>query len=183
MGKSATAAIFRSIGIPVDDADATVHTLYRGAAVPLMEAAFPGTTRDGVVDRALLSRQVLHDPAQMQKLEAIIHPLVQAAREAFLARARQAGARLVVLDIPLLFETGGDKAVDMVLVVSAPLSVQKARVLQRPHMDEARFAAILAKQMPDTEKRRRAHFVIDTGRDFAFAERQVQDLLRALSAR
>ncbi|RFB78049.1 dephospho-CoA kinase [Methylovirgula sp. 4M-Z18] len=182
MGKSTVAAVFRAMGVPVDDADASVHALYRGKAVPLIEAAFPGVSRAGAIDRALLGQQVLHDPEQLAKLESIIHPLVREMRDAFLQQAEKNGARVAVVDIPLLFETGGDKYVDMVVVVSAPLAVQKARVLTREGMSEARFHAILAKQMPDAEKRRRAHVVIDTAGDLDFTRRQVRDLLRALSA-
>ncbi len=183
MGKSTVSGLFRSLGVRVDDADASVHALYRGKAVPAIEKAFPGVTRDGAVDRALLAQQVLHDPQQLAKLESIIHPLVREQREDFLRAAEKAGERLALLDIPLLFETGGDKFVDMIVVVSAPFAVQKARVLARGGMDETRFHAILAKQMPDEEKRRRAHYVIDTGRDLDFTRRQVQDLLKAFSAR
>lgn len=182
MGKSTTAAFFRAEGIPVEDADATVHALYRGAAAPLIEAAFPGTVKDGVVDRAVLGTRVLGDAAALARLEAIVHPLVRDARDAFLAEARVAGAPVVVLDIPLLFETGGQREVDAVVLVSADRAVQKARVLARPGMSKEKFAAILAKQMPDAEKRRRAHFIIDTGRGYAAAQRQVRAVLRAVAA-
>lgn len=181
MGKSATAAMFRDMGVPVHDADAAVHLLYAGAAVAPVEAAFPGVTRDGVIDRPALSARVLNDAAAMARLEAIVHPLVRAEENKFLDAARRAGARLAVLDIPLLFETGGDRRVDAVAVVSAPIAVQRARVLDRPGMTEARFEAILAKQMPDAEKRRRAHFVIDTGRGFEAARHQVEGVARALA--
>lgn len=181
MGKSATARLFRDMGVPVHDADASVHALYRGAAVEPVEAAFPGVTRDGAIDRPSLGARVLADPEAMKRLEAIVHPLVRAEEEAFLAKARGAGARLVVLDIPLLFETGGGKRVDAVAVVSAPKAVQRARVLERPGMTNEKFEAIVEKQMPDAEKRRRAHFVIDTGRGFPAAAHQVAGILRALS--
>lgn len=181
MGKSATAAMFRDMGVPVHDADAAVHLLYAGAAVAPVEAAFPGVTRDGAIDRPALSARVLNDAAAMARLEAIVHPLVRAEENKFLDAARRAGARLAVLDIPLLFETGGDRRVDAVAVVSAPIAVQRARVLDRPGMTEARFEAILAKQMPDAEKRRRAHFVIDTGRGFEAARHQVKGVARALA--
>ncbi|MFG1360766.1 dephospho-CoA kinase [Xanthobacter pseudotagetidis] len=181
MGKSATAAMFRDLGVPVHDADAAVHLLYAGAAVAPVEAAFPGVTRDGAIDRPALSARVLNDAAAMARLEAIVHPLVRAEENKFLDAARRAGARLAVLDIPLLFETGGDRRVDAVAVVSAPIAVQRARVLDRPGMTEARFEAILAKQMPDAEKRRRAHFVIDTGRGFEAARHQVEGVARALA--
>jgi dephospho-CoA kinase len=166
MGKSAAADMLRADGVPVFDADAAVHALYRGAAAPLVAAAFPGTTRDGVVDRNALAEQVLGRPAALARLEAIVHPLVARERAAFLAAAEQAGHRLVVLDIPLLFETGGAASVDAVLVVSAPEAVQKARVLARPGMTPEKLAAILAKQMPDSEKRKRADVIIETGQGF-----------------
>lgn len=179
MGKTATAGMFREAGAPVHDADACVHALYHGAAVAPVEAAFPGVTRDGAIDRQLLSARVLGDEAAMRRLESIVHPLVAAARDAFLDAARRAGARVAVLDIPLLFETGGERLVGAVVVVTADAAVQKARVLARPGMTPARFEAILARQTPDSEKRRRAHFLIDTGRGFEAARRQVADLLRA----
>lgn len=180
MGKSATAAMFRSFGVPVHDADAAVHMLYRGAAVEPVEAAFPGVVRDGVVDRAALGARVLGDAAAMARLEAIVHPLVGAQELEFLARARGRGARAVVLDIPLLFETGGSRRTHAVVVVSAPAEVQRGRVLDRPGMTQDKFHAILAKQMPDAEKRRRAHFIVDTGRGFEAARHQVAGVLRAL---
>ena len=181
MGKSATAAMFRALGVPVHDADAAVHKLYAGAAVAPVEAAFPGVAKDGVIDRPALSARVLEDREAMKRLEAIVHPLVRAEETKFLDAARRAGARLAVLDIPLLFETGAVGRVDAVAVVSAPLAVQRARVLDRPGMTPARFEAILAKQMPDAEKRSRAHFVIDTGRGFEAARRQVAGVVRALA--
>ncbi|MFG1373628.1 dephospho-CoA kinase [Xanthobacter oligotrophicus] len=181
MGKSATAGLFRAMGVPVHDADASVHALYRGAAVEPVEAAFPGVTRDGAIDRAALGARVLADPEAMKRLETIVHPLVRAEEEAFLAKARGAGVRLVVLDIPLLFETGGAGRVDAVAVVSASKAVQRARVLERAGMTEEKFETIVAKQMPDAEKRRRAHFVIDTGRGFPAAAHQVAGIVRALS--
>ncbi|MDE1569639.1 dephospho-CoA kinase [Aquabacter sp. P-9] len=181
MGKSATAGMFRALGVPVHDADATVHDLYAKEAVAPVEAAFPGVVKDGRVDRPALSARVLGDADAMKRLEAIVHPLVRAREEAFLAKARAAGARLVVLDIPLLLETGSAGRVDAVAVVSAPAEVQKSRVLARPGMSEERFALILAKQVPDAEKRRRAHFLIDTGRGFDAARHQVAGVVRALS--
>lgn len=181
MGKSATAGMFRALGVPVHDADATVHDLYAKEAVAPVEAAFPGVVKDGRVDRPALSARVLGDADAMKRLEAIVHPLVRAREEAFLAKARAAGARLVVLDIPLLLETGSAGRVDAVAVVSAPAEVQKARVLARPGMSEERFALILGKQVPDAEKRRRAHFLIDTGRGFDAARHQVAGVVRALS--
>ena len=180
MGKSATSAMFAEAGVPVFDADACVHALYQGAAVEPVGWAFPGAVVDGVIDRARLSAQVLADPDALRRLEAIVHPLVRAARETFLAEARTRGAPLAVLDIPLLYETGGEAAVDAVVVVSAPESVQKARVLARPGMTEAKFSAIKAKQVPDAEKRRRARFVIDTAHGFAAARRQVGAVIAAM---
>jgi dephospho-CoA kinase len=181
MGKSATAAMFRARGIPVHDADATVHRLYAGPAVDAVEATFPGVTVDGAIDRTRLGEQVIGNAEAMKRLEAIVHPLVRAAEEAFLAKARQKSAPLVVLDIPLLYETGGEKRCHAVAVVSAPVAVQRERVLVRPGMGEERFAVILARQLPDVEKRARAHFVIRTGAGFAFAQRQVDDIIRALA--
>ncbi len=183
MGKSATARMFRQLGAPVHDADAVVHDLYRGAAAPLIEAAFPGTTFNGEVDRAALSKVVLGDPGRLKQLEGIVHPLVRARRNEFLAEATAARAAVAVLDIPLLLETGGDADCDAVLVVTAPPEVQRARVLARAGMTGDKLAAILAQQMPDAEKRRRAHFLVDTGRGFAAAEAQVRDILRALAGR
>jgi dephospho-CoA kinase len=181
MGKSTAAAMFRAEGIEVHDADAVVHALYRGEAVPLIEATFPGTTRDGMVDRALLGALVLDDPTALTRLEAIVHPLVAVRREAFLAEAEKKGERLVVLDVPLLFETGGDRKVDAVVLVTAPEAVQKERVSRRPGMTPERLAIILARQRPDAEKRARAHFIIDTGGEFAATARQVRAILRALA--
>jgi dephospho-CoA kinase len=163
MGKSTTAKMFKDAGVPVHDSDETVHRLYAGKAAPLIEEAFPGTVRDGAVDRAQLAGQVLGRPEEMRKLEAIIHPLVRADADAFVARHRDAETPLVVLDIPLLFETGGRGRVDKVVVVTAPAEVQRQRVLARPGMTEEKLAAILASQVPDAEKRRQADFVIDTG--------------------
>jgi dephospho-CoA kinase len=181
MGKSTAAAMFRAAGVRVHDSDATVHELYDGAAVPAIERAFPGVARDGRVDRTLLSARVLDDPAALRRLEAIVHPLVTASREAFLAEAARAGERLVVVDVPLLFETGLDRTVDAVVLVSAPEAVQKERVSRRPGMTQERLSAILAQQLPDAEKRKRSHFVIDTSRELAAAERQVRAILRALA--
>ena len=181
MGKSTTAAMFAARGVPVYEADAAVHRLYRGRAVPLIEAAFPGTTGAGAVDRDRLSAAVLGDREAIARLEAFVHPLVRDEEAAFLDAARRAGRTVAVLDIPLLFETGGEARVDAVAVVSAPPGVQRARVLARPGMTEAKLDAILARQMADAEKRRRAHFVIDTGRGLAAAEAQVDGILRALA--
>jgi dephospho-CoA kinase len=181
MGKSATAAMLRAEGVPVYDADAAVHALYRGRAAPLIEAAFPGTVTDGAVDRARLSRVLFEDESRLRTLERIVHPLVREERDRFLAA--QASAPIVVLDIPLLFETGGEGNLDAVALVTAPESVQSARVLARPGMTPEKFQAILAKQMPDSEKRRRAHFLIETGFGFAHAERRVRAVLRAIAGR
>jgi dephospho-CoA kinase len=181
MGKSATAAMFRQAGVPVHDADEVVHALYRGRAVPLIEAAFPGTVIDGSVDRAALSKVLFEDESRLRALERIVHPLVREERETFLRANSHAPA--VILDIPLLFETGGERDTDAVALVTAPKSVQRERVLARPGMTEEKFQAILAKQMPDSEKRRRAHFLIETGFGFAHAERRVRAVLRAIAGR
>lgn len=184
MGKSATAAIFRRLGAPAHDADASVHALYNGgAAVAPIAAAFPGTVRDDMVDRAALGRVVLDDPARMAELEAIVHPLVRAEERRFLDAAVRARAPVAVLDIPLLFETGGERRCDAAAVVTADPAVQRARVLARSGMSADKFEAILAKQMPDVAKRKQAHFLVDTGRGFDAAERQVQGILRALAGR
>ena len=183
MGKSATASLFRRLGVPVHDADAVVHDLYRGEAAEPIEAAFPGTVAGGVVDRAKLGAAVLGDPDRLEVLEGIVHPLVRAKREAFLRDALRRGAPLVVLDIPLLFETGGDRECDAVLVVTAPEAVQRERVLARPGMTEAKLDAIRAKQAPDAQKRAQAHFLVDTSRGFASAEAQVRSILACLAGR
>jgi dephospho-CoA kinase len=177
MGKSATAKMFAEEGIPVHDADAAVHDLYEGAAAPVIEAAFPGTTAAGKVDRDKLAQRVLGDSAALEKLEAIVHPLVRRAEQAFLDEAVRKGVRVAVLDIPLLFETGGDARCDAVVVVSAPLKIQRARALERSGMTEQKFAAILVKQMSDAEKRARADFVVDTSKGFNVARTQVRDIL------
>ena len=183
MGKSTTADLFRQAGCPVHDADATVHDLYRGEAAPLVEEAFPGTLRDGVVDRVALGEKVVGKPEAMAQLEQIVHPLVAARRDAFLREARTRRAPVAVLDIPLLFETGGERHCDAVVVVSAPEAVQRARVLARSGMTQERFDQILARQVPDAQKRARAHFIVDTDRGVPAAERQVRDILRALAGR
>ncbi|MEA2840726.1 MAG: dephospho-CoA kinase [Methylobacteriaceae bacterium] len=181
MGKSATAAMFRAAGVPVHDADAVVHALYRGRAAPLIGAAFPGAVEDGVVDRARLSKVLFEDESRLRALERIVHPLVREERDTFFAA--HARAPIVVLDIPLLFETGGEAGTDAVALVTAPEPVQSARVLSRAGMTEEKFRAILAKQMPDSEKRRRAHFLIETGFGFGYAERRVRAVLRAIAGR
>ncbi|WP_428521589.1 dephospho-CoA kinase [Roseibium sp.] len=182
MGKSTTAKMFAELGVPVHDSDATVHALYSGRAAPLIEAAFPGTVVDGTVDRTLLSPHVLGKPAAMKRLEAIVHPLVREEELAFLEKAKANRHRVVVLDIPLLFETGGDNRVEGVVVVTADADVQRKRVLARPGMTEDRFEAILSKQMPDAEKRKRAHFLIDTGLGMDAARRSVAAVLKASAA-
>src|SRR5262245_46529889 len=166
MGKSTTAGFFADEGVPVHDADGVVHRLYEGEAVPVIEAAFPGTTAGGKVDRVKLGARVIGDLAALQQLESLIHPLVHEAERRFLAEAEQRGAPVAVLDIPLLFETDGDERVDAVVVVSAPPDVQRARALERPGMTAERLALMLARQLPDAEKRARADFVVDTSRGF-----------------
>ena len=183
MGKSTTRDMFARRGVPVFDADAAVHSLYQGAAAAAVEAAFPGTTVDGIVDRRQLAARVLGDDAALRRLEAIVHPLVAAARNAFLVEARAAGRDLVLLDVPLLFEIGADADADAIVVVTASEAVQKARVLARPGVTPAYFAAMVAKQMPDADKRRRADFVIDTGQGFEAAERRVDEVLAAVASR
>jgi dephospho-CoA kinase len=177
MGKSTVEGFFAENGVPVHDADAAVHRLYARDAAPLIEAAFPGTTLDGTVDRARLAARVIGDPAALRRLEGIVHPLVRRAEEQFLAQAEAAGAPVVVLNIPLLFETGGDTRCDAVVVVSAPAETQRARVMSRPGMTEEKFTGLLAKQMPDAEKRRRADFVVDTSQDFDSTRAQVRAIL------
>jgi dephospho-CoA kinase len=181
MGKSTAARFFAEDGVPVHDSDAAVHALYEGEAVPAIERAFPGSTSDGKVDRTKLAAMVLNDSAALARLEAIVHPLVSASREKFLAHAQANGAPVVVFDVPLLFETGIDKSCDAVVVVSAPADVQRRRVLERPGMTEGKFAAILAKQMPDAEKRRRADFIVDSSGDFDNTRAQVRDILRTVT--
>jgi dephospho-CoA kinase len=181
MGKSTTAKMFREAGVPVHDSDETVHRLYAGKAAPLIEEAFPGTVRDGAVDRAQLAAQVLGRPDAMRKLEAIIHPLVRADADAFVARHRAAKAPLVVLDIPLLFETGGRSRVDKVVVVTAPAEVQRERVLARPGMTEEKLAAILASQVPDAEKRWQADFIIDSSQGLEAARAEVALIIADLT--
>ena len=182
MGKSTAARLFAEMGLPVHDADAAVHQLYGGPAVALVEAAFPGVSRDGRIDRALLAKQVLGNPEALRRLESIVHPLVTAHRTDFLASATTRHARMAVFDIPLLFETGSEGIVDLACVVSAPFDVQKQRVLDRPGMTEERFRAILATQMPDADKRRRAHFVIDSSRGVDAARVQIGNIIRSVSA-
>jgi dephospho-CoA kinase len=181
-GKSTVTAMFAGEGAATFDADAAVHALYRGAAAPLIAAAFPGVVSDGVVDRAKLSARVVGDPAALARLEAIVHPLVRAAEVDFLARAAAAGRRIAVLDIPLLFEAGREAGVDAVVVVSAPPEVRRERALRRPGVTEARFAALSARQLPDADKRARAHFIIDTQGPLSATQKQVRDVVRAVTA-
>ena len=181
MGKSRTATFFAEAGVPVHDSDAAVHALYDGEAAPLIESAFPGTTAGGKVDRAKLAAMVLGDDAALASLEAIVHPLVSKVRDTFLAEAQARGAPVVVLDVPLLFETGGQHNCDAVVVVSAPPEMQRRRAFERPGMTEEKFAALVAKQMTDAEKRRRADFVVDSSQPFDHARAQVRDILRVVA--
>jgi len=177
MGKSTTAKLFAEAGVPVYDADAAVHQLYEGEAAPAIEAAFPGTTANGKVDRPKLSARVVHDPAAIKQLEQIVHPMLGASRQKFFADAEAAKAPVVVLDIPLLFETGGEKRVDAVVVVSTSPELQRKRVLERGTMDEAKLDAIIAKQTPDAEKRKRADFVVDTSHGLEPVRAQIMHIL------
>lgn len=180
MGKSTTAKLFADAGVAVHDADAAVHDLYRGEAVPLVEAAFPGTTRDGIVDRVALGKQLSSEPTGFKRLEAIVHPLVRARERAFLEQQKTGGADLVVLDIPLLFESGGAERVDKIVVVSSDPQIQRRRVLARPDMTEEKFNLILSRQMPDAEKRARADYVVNTGDGIKAARKQVDEIIADL---
>ncbi|MBR0799918.1 dephospho-CoA kinase [Bradyrhizobium jicamae] len=177
MGKSTTAKLFTEAGVPVYDADASVHQLYEGEAAPAIEAAFPGTTANGKVDRARLSARVVGDAAAMKQLEQIVHPMLGASRQKFFAEAEAAGAPVVVVDIPLLFETGGEKRVDAVVVVTTSPELQRERVLARGTMDAAKLDAIIAKQMPDAEKRKRADFIVDTSHGLDPVRARIRDIL------
>jgi dephospho-CoA kinase len=181
MGKTTAARFFAEEGVPVHDADAVVHHLYAGEAVPAIEAAFPGAIQDGKVDRNRLAALVLDNPAALKKLEAIVHPLVLAAERRVLAEAEARGEKVAVLDIPLLFETGGDQRVDAVVVVSAPAELQQSRVLRRPGMTIEKLEAILGRQMPDAEKRRRADFVVDSSGALDATRAQVRAILEAVA--
>jgi dephospho-CoA kinase len=181
MGKSTAARFFAEAGVPVHDSDAVVHALYEGEAVAAIEQAFPGSTSGGKVDRTKLAVMVLNDSGALTKLESIVHPLVSVSTDKFLADARARGSEVVVLDVPLLFEANLECRCDAVAVVSAPAEIQRRRALERPGMTEEKFAAILAKQLPDAEKRRRADFVLDSSRDFDYARAQVRDILGAVS--
>jgi dephospho-CoA kinase len=182
MGKTTTARLFAEEGVPVYDADAAVHRLYEREAVALIEAAFPGVTRDGKVDRGRLGQKVLGDAPALKRLEAIVHPLVRQAETAFLKEAEAAGAAVAVLDIPLLFETGADQRVDATVVASAPAEVQRARVVERG-MSLEQLDAVLLRQMPDAEKRAGADFVVDSSQGIEYARTQVRDILAAIAHR
>jgi dephospho-CoA kinase len=177
MGKSTTAKLFAEAGVPVYDADAAVHRLYEGEAVAAIEAAFPGTTVDGKVDRNKLSAHVVHDTSAIKRLEGIVHPMLSASRERFLRDAEQSGAPVAVVDVPLLFETGGDKRVDAVVVVTTAPEIQRQRVLARDNMSVERFDAILARQLPDAKKRQRADFVVDTSHGLDPVRARIRDIL------
>jgi dephospho-CoA kinase len=177
MGKSTTAKLFAEAGVPVYDADATVHSLYEGEAAPAIEAAFPGTTANGKVDRNKLSMRVVHDPAAMKQLEHIVHPMLGASRQKFLSDAEQSGSPVAVVDVPLLFETGGEKRVDAVVVVTTTPEIQRQRILTRDNMTSEKLDAILARQLPDAEKRRRADFVVDTSDGLEPVRVRIRDIL------
>jgi dephospho-CoA kinase len=181
MGKSATARLFAEQGVSVHDADAAVHRVYEGEAIAAIESEFPGTTSAGKVDRAKLAAHVLGNPSALARLESIVHPLVRASEEELIAQAKAREEKVVVLDIPLLFETGADKRVDAVVVVTAPSEIQRSRVLARPGMTIEKLETILARQMSDAEKRQRADFVVDTSRGFEAAREQVRAILEAVA--
>ena len=178
MGKSTTAKLFAEAGVPVYDADAAVHQLYEGEAAPAIEAAFPGTTVDGKVDRPKLSARVVHDPAAMKQLEQIVHPMLGASRQKFFADAERAGAPVAVVDVPLLYETGGEKRVDAVVVVTTSPENQRARIMARGTMTSEALDSILARQLPDAEKRKRADFVVDTSHGLDPVRAQIRDILQ-----
>jgi dephospho-CoA kinase len=177
MGKSTTAKLFAEAGVPVYDADATVHKVYEGEAAPAIEAAFPGTTEGGKVDRAKLSAAVVHDPERIRRLEGIVHPMLRAYHQKFLDDAERAGAPVVVMDVPLLFETGGDKRVDAVVVVTTSPEIQRERILARGTMTGEALDSILVRQMPDAEKRKRADFVVDTSHGLDPVRARIRDIL------
>ena len=181
MGKTTTAKLFAEEGVPVHDSDAAVHRLYEGEAVAAIEAAFPGATANGKVDRHKLGAMVVNDAGALKRLEGIVHPLVRQSETRFLELARAAGEKIVVLDIPLLYETGAEKRVDAVVVVTAPPETQRRRVLERPGMTPDKLEALLAKQMPDSEKRARADFIVDSGGGLEVAREQVQDILQKIA--
>ncbi len=177
MGKSTTAKLFAAAGVPVYDADATVHAIYEGEAAPAIEAAFPGSTVGGRVDRQKLSGHVVGNAAAMQRLEAIVHPMLRAHEQAFLREAQQNGAPVALLDIPLLYETGADSRVDAVVVVTTTPEIQRARILERDTMTPDKLEAVIARQMPDAEKRRRADFVVDTGDGLEPVRQRIAEIL------
>jgi dephospho-CoA kinase len=181
MGKSTTAKLFAEAGVPIYDADATVHRIYQDEAAPAIETAFPGTTVDGKVDRAKLSARVLHDPAAIKRLEQIVHPMLGASRQKFLDDAEASGASVVVMDIPLLFETGGEKRVDAVVVVTTSPEAQRERIIARGTMTSEALDAILARQLPDAEKRRRADFVVDTSHGLDPVRERIRDILQQVA--
>jgi dephospho-CoA kinase len=181
MGKSTTARFFAEAGVPVHDADLAVHRLYAGEAAPKVEAEFPGVSNAEGIDRDKLARRVLDDPEALRRLEGIIHPLVRRQEVQFLDEAERVGVAVAVLDIPLLFEIGADRRVDAVVVATAPAKMQRARAFRRIGMTEEKFQALLSKQMPDAEKRRRADFVVDTSKGFDFARQQVHAILQTAS--
>ena len=177
MGKSTTAKLFAEAGVPVYDADAAVHKIYEGEAAPAVEAAFPGTTVDGKVDRNRLSARVLNDPAAIKQLEQIVHPMLGASRKKFLEDAERSGAPVALVDVPLLFETGGEKRVDAVVVVTTTPEAQRERILARDNMTSEKLDAILARQLPDAEKRKRADFVVDTSHGLDPVRAAIRDIL------
>ena len=177
MGKSTTAKLFAEAGVPVYDADATVHLVYEGEAAPAIEASFPGTTVDGKVDRTKLSARVVHDAAAMKRLEQIVHPMLRAYHQKFLDEAEQSGAAVAVVDVPLLFETGGEKRVDAVVVVTTSPDIQRQRILARENMTGEKLDAILARQLPDAEKRKRADFIVDTSDGLDPVRTRIRDIL------
>jgi dephospho-CoA kinase len=179
MGKSTTAKLFAEAGVPVYDADATVHLVYEGEAAPAIEAAFPGTTVDGKVDRTKLSAQVVHDAAAMKRLEQIVHPMLRAYHQKFLDDAEQSGAAVAVMDVPLLYETGGEERVDAVVVVTTSPDIQRQRILARDNMTGEKLDAILARQLPDAEKRKRADFIVDTSHGLELVRARIRDILEA----
>ena len=177
MGKSTTAKLFTEAGVPVYDADATVHRIYEGEAAPAIEAAFPGTTVNGRVDRARLSERVMHDPAAIRRLEAIVHPMLRSHHQKFLEEAEKSGAPVAVMDVPLLYETGGETRVDAVVVVTTSPEVQRERILARENMTGEKLDAILARQLPDADKRKRADFVVDTSHGLDPVRSRIRDIL------
>nr|WP_245269673.1 dephospho-CoA kinase [Ensifer sp. WSM1721] len=180
MGKSTAAGMFRELGVPVNDADEVVHELYRGEAVASVEAAFPGVAKDGAIDRAELSRRLVAAPDRLAELERIVHPLVRAKEREFIARHKAAGAPFVLLDIPLLFETKAEKRVDRVVVVTCDPETQRERVMKRPGMTAEKFAMIRARQVPDSEKRTRADYVVDTSDSFDVTRQQIRAIVDQL---